>query len=120
MINTTALQVLFVVLVLVNEARIKRNTEFGRRKKMFFFASRNKDVVVSCQKNKILMYSSLLHGASMTIKHFIIQLSTVLSCPLTYVHANGHDRIIFVILAKHCIRFPDDGSPVTRNMLEHF
>ena len=73
MINTTALQVLFIVLVLIDEARIKRNTQFGRRKKMFFFASRNKDVVVSCEKNKILM-SSCLHRASITIKHFIIQL----------------------------------------------
>jgi len=34
------------------------------------------------------------------------------------VHANGHDRIILEILAKHCTRLPDDGSPVIRNMLE--
>jgi len=32
----------------------------------------------------------------------------------------GHDRIILVILAKHCTRLPDDGSSVIRNMLEHF
>jgi hypothetical protein len=57
MINTTALHVLFVVLVLINEARIKRNTQFGRRMKLSFFAPRNKDVVVACEKNKILMYS---------------------------------------------------------------
>ena len=37
-----------------------------------------------------------------------------------YVHANGHDRTITVILTKHCIKFPDDGSLVIRNMLEHF
>jgi len=37
-----------------------------------------------------------------------------------HVHINGHDRTIFVILAKHCIRLLDDGSPVIRNMLEHF
>jgi hypothetical protein len=53
MINTTAV---YVVLVLTNEARTKRNTEFGRRMKLFLFASRNKAVVVSCEKNKILMY----------------------------------------------------------------
>ena len=35
-------------------------------------------------------------------------------------HVNGHDRIILVNLAKHCTRFPDDGSSVIRNMLEHF
>ena len=37
-----------------------------------------------------------------------------------YVHANGHDRTITVILAKHCIKLPDDGSLVIRNMLEQF
>jgi len=36
------------------------------------------------------------------------------------VHVNGHDRTIFVLLAKHCARLPDDGSSVIRNMLEHF
>ena len=39
---------------------------------------------------------------------------------LDYVHVNGHDRNITVILAKHCIKLPDDGSLVIRNMLEHF
>jgi len=33
---------------------------------------------------------------------------------------NGHDRTILVILAKCCIRLPDDGSFVIRNMLENF
>jgi len=37
-----------------------------------------------------------------------------------HVHVNGHDRTITVILAKHCIKLPDDGSPVIRNMLEQF
>ena len=37
-----------------------------------------------------------------------------------YVHVNGHDRTITVILAKHCIKLPDDGSLVVRNMLEQF
>ena len=36
-----------------------------------------------------------------------------------YVHVNGHDRTIFVILAKYCIRLPDDGSYVIRNRMEH-
>ena len=35
-----------------------------------------------------------------------------------YVHINGLDRTITVILAKHCIKLPDDGSLVIRNMLE--
>ena len=29
-----------------------------------------------------------------------------------YVHINGQDRTITVILAKHSIEFPDDGSLV--------
>ena len=37
-----------------------------------------------------------------------------------YVHVNGHDRIILVILAKYCIRLPDDGSSLILNMLEQF
>ena len=37
-----------------------------------------------------------------------------------YVHVNGHDGTITVILAKHCIKLPDDGSLVIRNMLEQF
>ena len=27
-----------------------------------------------------------------------------------YVHVNGHNRTITVILAKQCIKLPDDGS----------
>ena len=37
-----------------------------------------------------------------------------------YVHMNGLDRIITVILAKHCIQLPDDGYLLIRNMLEQF
>ena len=37
-----------------------------------------------------------------------------------YVHVNGHDRTIAVILTKHCIELPDDRSLVIRNMLEQF
>jgi len=37
-----------------------------------------------------------------------------------YVHINGLDRTITVILAKLCIELPDDGSLVIRNMLEKF
>ena len=44
----------------------------------------------------------------------------VLSCPLNYVHVNGYDRTIFVILAKYCTRLPDDGPSVIRNMSENF
>ena len=39
----------------------------------------------------------------------------VLSRPLI-----GRDRTITVILAKHCIKLPDDGSLVIRNILEKF
>jgi len=37
-----------------------------------------------------------------------------------YVHINGKDRTIAVILAKHYIELPDDGCLVIRNMLEQF
>ena len=33
-----------------------------------------------------------------------------------YVRINGQGRTITVILAKHCIDIPDDGSLVIRNM----
>jgi len=36
------------------------------------------------------------------------------------VHINGQDRTITVSLAKHCIKLPNDGSLVIRNMLEEF
>jgi len=37
-----------------------------------------------------------------------------------YVHINEQDRTTTVILAKHCIELPDDGSLVVRIMLEQF
>jgi len=46
---------------------------------------------------------------------------------IDYVHINGQDRTITVILAKHCIldnlwyrELADDGSLVIRNVLEQF
>ena len=38
---------------------------------------------------------------------------------MDYVHVNGHDKTNIVILAKRCIRFPDVGSFVVRNMSQH-
>jgi len=35
-----------------------------------------------------------------------------------YVYITGQDRTSTVILAKHCVELPDDGSLVIRNMLE--
>jgi len=37
-----------------------------------------------------------------------------------YVHINEREITITVILVKHCIKLPDDGSFVIRNMLEQF
>jgi len=42
--------------------------------------------------------------------------SLIESVDTGYVHVNGHDRTIPVILP----RLPDDGSSVIRNMLEKF
>ena len=36
------------------------------------------------------------------------------------IHVDGHDRKVFVILAKYCKTIPDDGSSVIRNMSEQF
>jgi len=52
-------------------------------------------------------------------------LAVVLVCVLHslemhYVHINGQDRTITVILARHRIELPDDVSLVIRNMLEPF
>jgi len=61
----------------------------------------------------------------------------VLSCPLIWTSSvlrqhicpwlvcllhsiERQDRTFAVILAKHCIELPDDGSLVIRNMLEQF
>ena len=46
---------------------------------------------------------------------------TAIWCHKThYVHIDGHDRYIEVILAKHCIELQEYGSFVIRNMLEKF
>ena len=37
-----------------------------------------------------------------------------------YSIVNVHDRTITIILARHCIKLPDDGSLVIRNVLEQF
>ena len=84
----------------------------------------------TCFGSQRIHHQGALYSAWLKITRMI------LSCPLTWtgsvlwqhivtrcaceLHANGHDRIILVILAKHCTRFPDDGSSVNRNMLEHF
>jgi len=37
-----------------------------------------------------------------------------------YVQINVKERTIFVILAKHCIQLPDDGTLVIRSRFEQF
>jgi len=36
------------------------------------------------------------------------------------VRITGHEKNITIILVKHCIELPVDGSLVIRNMLEQF
>jgi len=56
--------------------------------------------------------------SSVSFVHCLAKITKiVLSCPLTW---NGPDRAIFIILAKHCTKLPDDGSSVIRNMPERF
>ena len=51
---------------------------------------------------------------------YLAKITRVVLSNTDYVHVNGHDRIILVILAKYCLRLHDDGSFIIRNMLEHF
>jgi len=60
----------------------------------------------------IIQYLKLLQHVSDHKGYIIRELCTV--------HVNGQDSTITVILAKHCIEIPDDGSLVIRNMLEQF
>jgi len=57
---------------------------------------------------------------SYTLKYTHTQRVRICCHNTDLVHVNGHDRIILVILSKHCTRLTDDGSSVIRNMLEHF
>ena len=63
--------------------------------------------------------SGSLYSACLKITRMILSCRIRIRCHNTdHVHVNGHDRTIIVILAKYCIRLPDDGSFVIRNMLE--
>jgi len=67
---------------------------------------------------KALSVCSSLYMKAVNYTH--AQRVTICCHNTDHVHVNGHDRIILVILVKHCTRLPDDGSFVIRNMLEHF
>ena len=58
-----------------------------------------------------------VHFSGSTVT-FVFEYCTNVSLPR--IIANGYDRTITVILAKHCIKLPDNGSLVIRNMLEQF
>jgi len=55
-----------------------------------------------------------------TVQYTHTQPVTISCYNTKYVHINGHDRTITLILAKHCVRLPDDGSLVIRKILEQF
>ena len=66
-------------------------------------------------------YSARGECVQLTVQELHASTTDRICCHNTdHVHVNGHDRTILVILAKYCIRLPDDGSLVIRNMLEHF
>ena len=84
-----------------------------------------------CSTHTVPLYTvQYTHSASLYCAVHTQYLSTLCSththhgqicCHNTdYVHINGRYRTITVILAKHCIKLPDDGSLVMRNMLEQF
>ena len=78
-----------------------------------------------CVLHNIERHSKCTHSASLdcAVNTRTVLCSThthhvQISCRNTdYVPINGLGRAITVILAKHCIKFPDDGSLVIQNML---
>jgi len=86
------------------------------------------DSIVSVDMDKVgvmAAYSDplcvcVVHCTSYTVHYTHAQRVGICCHNTDLVHVNGHDRIILVILAKHCTRLPDDGSSVIRNILEHF
>jgi len=84
-------------------------------------------MVLSCPAGVMAAYLPVVHVCTAESRECISRLCSThthhrqICCHNTdYVHINGHDRTINVILAKHCIKLPDDGSLVIRNMLEQF
>ena len=68
--------------------------------------------VCSSLSRKVLLLDSELH----TPTHRV----TICCHNTDRVHINGHDRTIFVILAKYCTRLPDDGFSVIRTCWSNF
>ena len=66
------------------------------------------------------MFQITEYPSSGSFIQYLAKITRVVLSNTDYVHVNGHDRIILVILAKPCTRFPDDGPSVIRNMLEQF
>jgi len=60
----------------------------------------------------VRVYSSLNYTRAQRVK---------ICCHNTdHVHVNRHDRTILIILTKHCMKLPDDGSSVIRKVVGHF
>jgi len=52
------------------------------------------------------------------VVHFLYSELHTRTTGTDYIHVNGHDGI--VILAKYCIRLPDDGSFMIQKMSKQF
>jgi len=75
-----------------------------------------------CSTHTVPLYTlQYTHSTSLdSAVHTHTQLVTICCHNTDYVHINGHDGTITVILAKHFVELPDDGSFVIRNVLEQF
>ena len=64
-------------------------------------------------------YVERLHPPQLCLLHTSIHY-VYSTLPFPKKSVNRHDKAIIVILAKYCIRLPDDGYFVIRNMFEYF
>ena len=79
------------------------------------------DSIVSVDMDRVGVMAAYSYTVNYTHTHTHTHTTVSICCHNTDpVHVNGHDRIILVILTKHCTKLPDDGSSVIRNMSEHF
>ena len=74
--------------------------------------------ILSVDMDVVSVMAAYLHCTALSREALSRQCSThmhhgQICCHNTdYIHVNGQDRTINVILVKHCIKLPDDGSLV--------
>ena len=82
------------------------------------YTAQSREALCVCVLHSLERHSRLSRFSRMYSKH--MHHGQICCHNTDYVHINGHEKTITVILAKHCIELPYDGSLVIRNMLEQF